>query len=253
MTRRRPLGAETKAVTEKGKAMKKLEEMLVLGYRFEHGRLNYRYGEDPNEIIEHDTDPYALVIITPDGEKIELHAMLDRPLTVGGIATTRRELIEALFHPSEEDLCQYEFHYGVRTKNYFAAVLSDIGMLSYTEYSDMYDPAQIPKFEAMSTMQLTANCEIKIGEYGEGRYIIEYIVPCNIDSYILVQMVFDHYPSREDITTAIEVESTKKEMRRHGNEETYKCRGCGRTLHWLDVDGSFDVKRHSWREKHCDC
>jgi hypothetical protein len=221
--------------------MSKLDEIKAKGYDIIPDDVNRKYV----------ANWYHMLIVTPDGRNLNFTGLLDAPASIGGITTTRREITNELFHPSEDDWFIYEHGYSKRTGQYFDSVAHSIGLLDYKEHEVGCDK-DLVSLEKTEPFDSYLNAELVYGQY-EDKHVIQYITRPDIDVYLCAQIVFSHKPTRDAVKTAIDLEKGKTGFQLGKYKEEFTCWECGQSTHWLDVDGDFETKLNRLQEKYCGC
>lgn len=234
--------------------MSKIDEIRATGYDVIPGSTidGLRVSDVDQNFL---SNKYLMVISTPDGRKINFTGHLDDPASIGNppVMTTRREMINEVFHPTQDDWYEFENGYSKRTGTYLDTIGKKIGLLNCNSYSSDWAGAEdgSAKFEKIGTVAQFINTIVEYGKCEKG-YVVQYSVLHDIDSSSYTQMIFGQLPSKEDVWTAIEVKRVK-DLLRFRNREVYTCHECGRVVYWLDVTGGFKQKVIGLDESYCGC
>jgi hypothetical protein len=149
-----------------------------------------------------------------------------------------------------------------RTKAYLAAEKERIG---YFHTNDShYGIAEILKMKGYNAEvkkvaeynRLYMDANAIIYEYeAEGKlcYCAELSYRTEIDDYNVETIIFKKMPSEKDVVIARLIESIPFYMQFKGLKPTFTCWECGRTVHWLDIEGDIEQKYKLWKEKYCGC
>ena len=135
--------------------------------------------------------------------------------------------------------------YGKRTQSYLSAIINNIGLVNVTEAANSSGTAD---GECESTIPMTdiaslrINASMRSGSMPDGTVLIE-IVWLDGDDYLVCKMYFDHAPSNADIAAALDIRDIKAYVKSsHSSRSEMINDGCGGKTHWLDTNGSLQVR-----------
>lgn len=174
----------------------------------------------------------------------------------GAYATTPQELGRLLFPEEWENGIKQHILPDERTGAYLDQVRKDIGLLE-SKYESEGDGLKFEKAEVLPMWFNTA--DVEIGQDEEGRWIAEFSQRTDIDSYVMIDFVFDRKPDEKMVKTANLLGDIETHFNINGWEKTsFKCWECGRrTEHWLDIDvegeSVLEEKWDAFKDKYCGC
>ena len=135
--------------------------------------------------------------------------------------------------------------YGKRTHRYLEACEENAGIIDMNAGKEEIEP-QLRKagidFETVGKIDiasLTVTNPPTIYDYkkdGQQRYGVEWTQRVGIDDYVIRSVIFDHYPKKKHLRTALAIEKGRKKLGRETPVE-FRCWECGQTTHWLDANG----------------
>ena len=162
----------------------------------------------------------AVCVKTPDGEYKTIVGRLDQPVYIGDktLKTSRRELIEAMYHPSENDWCILEHGYGLQTKEWFTNAYKQLGMIDYKCFEcggvGVKDvPVENETTKPFETMFINGSADISVVD---GNYVLQIFNQADIDAFFCYQFKFKQEPHMEDVHAAFSLKELEGEI------------GCGR-------------------------
>lgn len=153
-------------------------------------------------------NPYAfnyahLAIRTPSGNVKPIVGTLDRPLYIKDktLQTSRRELIEAIYHPDKNGWCLLENGFDLKSKSVFEKIETQLGLKSYkTEEEgasvENESTAKFPTHFVNGEAYLTVL---------NGEYIVQLFHQADIDCFITDTFVFNHKPMLEEFHAAYDL------------------------------------------------
>lgn len=225
--------------------MKKIEKIEAEGYKVKKGYLSFGKPYAPDE-----KNPYCFYLETPDGELKTVYGVgLDDNFYVGKdkIPATRREIINELYSPTEEEWCKIQYNYSLRTKRYLDEVAKDIGLINY---SCGEDEEKIEN-ETTHTEPIFINAQTYLSKVNE-TYVVQSFVWA-VDHEVVYTYTFNRKPDIETVKTAQDLEKCKEYFSLRKISEEFCCLECGRNIHWLDIKGDFRKKYNNLKEKYCGC
>ena len=171
-----------------------------------------RIKERGYEVMKADYDdvdnPYAfnyarVVIKTPIGNIKPIIGTLDRPLYIKDrtLQTSRRELIEAIYHPDKNGWCLLENGFDLKSKSVFDKAEAQFGLKGYkTEEEgasvENESTAKFPTHFVNGEAYLTVL---------NGEYVIQLFHQADIDCFITDTFVFNHEPTLEEFHAAYDL------------------------------------------------
>lgn len=164
------------------------------------------------------------------------------------------ELYEMFTDLTLEDMYIKYKHYDLRTKNYFDAILRNIGFVedtsSYDSIADRDDVVRICRLETRPNVMNYRDTEIVLYKSND-YYIVEKFAVYPPDDYSYIKVVFNQKPTLYDFKSWENVERAKIVLFNRGYKFT--CWECGNKAHWLDVSGSLEEKIRCLEERYCGC
>lgn len=200
-----------------------------------------------------DNRNYDVDIINPQGEKREVSGvLLDTIIKISPklIETTRRELIQALYNPSEDDWIYYEHRCDRRTYDYLESIAKEIGFVNFERF----------EFEDGEWIENETTKKISIGfeTFFISRVNDIFKVQVEYKYYEMDEVVVNTYtfvsePSEKDIIIAVKLQDLKAGLLCYRYKIEYPCSECGCKTHWLDVPGDFLKKLKFMDIRYCGC
>lgn len=149
-----------------------------------------------------------------------------------------------------------------RTEKYLTEEATKIGLIGVN--NSWYTIAEILKKsgheiepQKIATFNGYINSsDIEIFEYtinGATKYCAELSYQTNIDDYNIETIIFNKIPSEQDINTARTIEAIKNKLFLKRLKPEFDCWECGIRHHWLDIEGSLDIKYKYWQDQYCGC
>lgn len=211
------------------------------GYKFEKGWCM------ANKILNDNSScGFSVCVKKPNGELNNITGKLDAPIYISSkeYATTRREIIQYLYNPTEEEWCYHSNHYSLKTKNYLDKIASKIGFLGVKSNIDNL-------IENETTTKVAFFSNITLSRVADEWYVQK----CSsyIDDWSVTTYVFNHKPSEKEMQTALKIEYINYLFLVNKVTEEFACWECGTKTHWVDTAGSFDDKADHLCEKYCGC
>lgn len=184
-----------------------LEKISERGYKickgYESGNKVNTWGCDDKYCLNYG----SLCVITPKNEIKTIIGRLDTPLYIGDktLKTSRRELIETVYHPDEEGWCVLENHYDLRTKAFIQSVYQDIDLVSAKCFEIGGSDDSVVKND--STIEFEAyyyngNADISLVD---NDYVVQIYTQAEIDTFLCYQLSFKKKPSVEDVHIAMDI------------------------------------------------
>ena len=135
--------------------------------------------------------------------------------------------------------------YGKRTHRYLEACEENAGILDINTGKKEIkaqlrkDGIEFQKVGKIDIASLTVTNPPTIIDYekdGEQRYAVEWTQRSGIDDYVVRSVIFNRYPKKKHLRTALAIEKGRKKL---GGKIPVKfsCWECGQTTHWLDANG----------------
>ena len=215
----------------------KVRKINQLGYQIKKGALIAQ-----NCIVE---SPMQFYIVNPNGKQVDCPVNLDGTIYVSEekIPFTRREIIQVLYNPSEEEWQYYEYGYSKKTQQYLEKVKNNIGLETYK--SDELGEHNNVDNETTQKVDYSAYSSTYRTKISDNKYVVQDFYQYDIDGIRVLTLYFNKYPSDKTIRTAfhvVDVEENMSEAYNRKYKETYKDYSTGHKIHWLDVDGDFEHK-----------
>lgn len=198
--------------------------------------------------------PFGFYIKDPSGTEQHINDMLDTESYIiatdgSKISYTRRQIINELYSPTEEDWCVYENGYSLSTQEYLRTMQKRIGLIETRTRTD---------YEFVSTLIintdfLTNHKEnatfLQIGK----RYFVQMPIFNNDDLSMVYVFVFSKKPTPISVHTAYRLTELMDKFYCKQLSEVFICCECGREIHWLDIQGDFRDKLGQLEDRHCGC
>ena len=158
---------------------------------------------------DYDKDnPYAfnyghLSIKTPSGNVKSIVGTLDRPLYIKDktLQTSRRELIEAIYHPDKNGWCLLENGFDLKSKSVFEKAEEQLGLKSYKTEEE---GASVENESTVKFLTHFVNGEAYLTVI-DGEYVVQLFHQADIDCFITDTFVFDHEPTLEEFHAAYDL------------------------------------------------
>lgn len=157
--------------------------------------------------------------------------------------------------------------YDKRTHRYLEACEENAGILDINT-GKKYIESQLSKagidFQKVGKINISSlritNPPTIIGyeKGGQQRYAVEWTQRSGIDDYVVRSVVFDHYPKKKNLLTALAIQKGRKKLGREIPVE-FRCWECGNDTHWLDANGpggdslSLNDRINQADRKYCGC
>lgn len=218
--------------------MTKIEQLAEKGYIIHKGWFLY------GRVIKSETTErnFMFYIVKPNGEMISPQTPFEKVfyLSEDKIPCTRKEIVQELYNPTEEQWCVFYNHFSLKTEKYLEKIERSIGLEKiYTGEEDTL----LKECKALGDNTFLSKVENK--------YILQTIHQYEIDAYGVVSYVFDHYPKSREFDIAYAIYEIRVKM--NTNNENYRCWECCRRLHWTEAEGNFLKKYRHWRDRFCGC
>ena len=215
----------------------KVRKINQLGYQIKKGALIAQ-----NCIVE---SPMQFYLVNPNGKQIDCPVNLDGNIYVSEekITFTRREIIQYLYNPSEEEWQYFEYGYSKRTEEYLEKVKHNIGLVSY-KTDELGDHPNVDN-ETTKKVDYSAYSSTYKTKISDDKYVVQDFYQYNIDGIRVFTLYFNKYPTDKMITTAfhiIDVETNMHQIYNRKYKEEYIDCSTGHKIHWLDVGGDFEYK-----------
>ncbi len=172
----------------------------------------------------------------------------------GAYAITPQELGKLLFPKEWENGIKQHVLPDERTEAYLTQVKKNIGLLE-SKYESEGDGLKFEKTEVLPIWFNT--CDVEIGKDAQGHWIAEFTQRTDVDSYAMIDFIFDRKPTADMIKTANLLGDIELHFSINGWEaKSFTCWECGRkTEHWLDieVEGGLEEKWDAFKDKYCGC
>lgn len=201
----------------------KLQEM---GYKIHKGTTS-AYTKNVEDIrCSNVDDPYSfdygsVCVERPNGEVINITGRLDQKLTIGGVETTREELIRALYQPTDRDWFIYTNKYSPETDEIFKTAYEKCGLIEYTVQDLDYVVEQpvYSKKEPIKTPFINAEGEVLLTV--DDKYVLEFTIRADADVWMIYHFYFNRIPSFDDMKAAYDISGIKTKLRTYRmNEKT---------------------------------
>ena len=151
-----------------------------------------------------------------------------------------------------------------RTVEYFEEIKKNVGLLIFNaceygieEILTKKDALNGSELQLLGEYDGYANSSpISIYSYlknGEKRYCAELSYQIDIDDYVVETIIFNVYPSRDDVVMVRDIDNITYKMKYKGLKAEFQCWECGKNVHWLDCYGDFKTKMNHWLDKYCGC
>lgn len=197
--------------------------------------------------------PFRDVIFTygEDIDRAQLNELIDQGTVDKVSGMTLYEMFTDL---TIEDMYIKFKNYDIRTKNYFDAILRNIGYVKCHDgresIADMEGCTHMGGLETRPTLLKYRDTEIdlyKVDEY----YVVEKFEVYPPDDYGYLQVYFKKKPRLSDFKSWEEVTRAERLLLSRGYKFT--CWECGNKVHWLDGSGSLEDKVDNLTECYCGC
>ena len=194
-----------------------IEQIEDLGYKVYKGSTDYTQSEE--RIDNYGTyNPYHinyghLCVKKPDGKVVNITGALSEKFQIGGIETTREELIKELYKPTDEEWFIFQHGYSTETEEKFKFLCNDHGLLKYTidDPDHVNEKPEYDKKEPIKTPFINAEDEMLF--YIGDEYMVELTVRADADSWVVYRYWFDKVPNNEDITFAYNISQIKLKLK----------------------------------------
>ena len=193
---------------------------------------------------------FEVEIKVPTGEIKRVPGYLDQPIYIGKdkFQTSRREMIQYLYSPSEEEWCIHQNGYGLRTKKYLDATAQRIGLIDVKYTEDEGDVTH----DTSKKIGIYANAEDYLTQI-DGKYIYQIFI-WHGDCTEIRTFTFKDYPNDNAMRTANDLEKVKMGFITGRFKEEFTCWECGRKVHWLDTTAEgLKEKMAHLEDKYCGC
>ena len=169
----------------------------------------------------------------------------------GAYVTTPQELGVLLFPNEWENGIKQHLLPDKRTEAYLVKVKESIGLVESIIESEG-DGLKFKKERAIN-IWINAN-EVRIGKDEQLRWIAEFSVRTDIDSYTMYDFVFNREPTKKMILTVKLLNDIETYFSIYGwDKHTFRCWECGNDAYWLDIEGDLEKKWDSYIDKYCGC
>ena len=139
----------------------------------------------------------------------------------------------------DEDLeCCFKYGCSARSRKYVEETMKEIGLSGFKEDDEYLD------VETVKEYGLYINEPTKIGKLESGW--VAQTEHWNLDNYYVTKMYFDRLPTESEIVTAFYIIKFS-----YDPIEVFRCQGCDRISHWLEIPGDFKAKYTSAEERYC--
>lgn len=144
----------------------------------------------------------------------------------------------------------FKYGYSSRSRKYIESVMSNIGLLSYTDASNgsMREEGEPTPFEVVCTYDSFFNADTEIGKISSDLWIAQTCYRISIDDFAVIKMYFGHNPSWNELKTAFTVREFESKP-----IEVFECWECGHMVNWLELDGDINRKYEMAKERYCGC
>ena len=193
------------------------------------------------------------------GQKINIDAnMPEITFTFDGtqppVVISGKELYKQFLDLTDDDICYMDHKYGLRTKTYLDTIKSNNGLLEVmTDWKDA-DFVESHKEMLIGTGEFGADETIEIGQVTDGRWCITIEVPAGPENSYTQKYYFNQKPTTYSFGIVRKVDQLETDFITRKINEQYECYDCGKWVHWLDGDGSFDDKVNALYSRKCaDC
>jgi len=169
----------------------------------------------------------------------------------GAYTTNPQELGAFLFPHEWENGIRQSVLPDERTKAYLAKVKESIGLVESIVESE----GDGLKFNEERVINIWINAnEVRIGKDEQLRWIAEFSVRTDIDSYTMYDFVFNREPTKKMILTVKLLNDIETYFSIYGwDKHTFRCWECGNDAYWLDIEGDLEKKWDSYIDKYCGC
>lgn len=211
------------------------------------GFLEIRRGENPWKMIPRTNDRVIYFV----GDNLVSSTDEAKSLAKQGIIykATTNEIYAAFFHFDQEEQCKFRYGYGLKSRAYIESVMKEIGLKSIEEGVDSGgETSSLP--ENAEKISYFVNASTYIGKV-DNLWLVETYYQYEIDDFAITKMWFSRKPTMQDIGAAFAIE--RIECKLHNNKETFRCWECGRTTHWVDVEGDIIEKVRRFEDRYCGC
>lgn len=172
-------------------------------------------------------------------------------LTFGGeerFETTPKEIIENVF-PDWFEKHKFKFVPDSKTQRYFDLIKQTIGLVKVEYGSDWIELENPKSYDIRGLWVIQSEIGMK-----DGMCVVQYSERTDIDDYVIGKYFFNRYPSKEDFEAAQLLDEIETYLQVHGWDKVkFICWECGQEKHFVDIEGSFEEKVQSWKEKYCGC
>lgn len=197
--------------------------------------------------------PFGFYIKTPSGTKQHINDTLDTENYIidtdgSKISYTRRQIINELYSPTEEDWCVYENGYSLSTQEYLNIVKKQIGLTEIQIRNDY----EFTSSKIINTDFLDGNAEISVMLQIGKKYLVQMPIRNNDDLTVYI-FVFTKKPSPISVHAAYRLIELEHKFYTKQLSEVFICCECGREIHWLDIQGDFRDKLGQLEDRHCGC
>ena len=195
-----------------------IEQIEALGYKLHRGWTS-AFKPDVENIHTYDgLKPYDInywhfCIESPNGKVTNISGKLDSKIVIGGkISTTKEELTKEFFKPSDEEWFIFQHGYSVEMDKKFKSAYRKHGLIEYS-IDDSCCLKEIECIEKKSIKTPFLNAEEPMLMITKDKYVIEFTVRNDIDSWTVYRFWFDKLPDDTDIVFAYDVSQLQLHMK----------------------------------------
>jgi len=165
-----------------------------------------------------------------------------------GILISPWELYEMFSNLSEDERYEKFYGYDKRTHRYLESIKKRNGWIE-----SVYNWEE-EKLQNYKTYEIYANTgPIQCGQVAPGKFVAQFSYRTDIDNYIVEKHYFDHFPSQQNIRTILLIEEIEQYFMLNPGSYKFQCWECGRTIHWLDIEGDLAKKFANTKDQYCGC
>lgn len=236
---------------------KLVEQIQSLGYHFIEGRtlLSVPMGKDGFKEIRllsvRSLDGQSMTIKPEDsptmfpGGSAFREGIMDNSL-LGGIKTTCIAIYQDYFNLDDNGYSMLLYNYSNRTKMYFDAEKTRIGLIDYKE-------GMPEQFFALDKYMIGQGIgEMDVGLYADGRYVVQSTQALFEEDYVL-RMHYTRFPGKQDVEDAVTIRKLERDFKLGRHREMFFCDECGNPRHWLDIEGTIQHKLQMRLKHKCGC
>ncbi len=170
----------------------------------------------------------------------------------GAHVTTPQDLGKLLFPEEWEHKIKLHILPDKRVTAYLTTVKQNIGFID----SKFEEEGEGIKFDKVEIIPIWFNAsDIEIGKDNQDRWVAEFSQRTDIDSYVVIDFIFNRKPTKKMIQTANLSHEIETYFNIHGWENnSFTCWECGiKTNHWLDIEGDLETKWNNFKDRYCGC